>query len=199
MTKTPMTTLTKATTLHCQTCRAQLPAYAARELPLSERRTVAAHLDSCPRCNAEYKRLRDVQGELARTLPALGIADARGLARIWSAVQHEVKRPRRTPWQRYPRRLSVAVMFVFAALLIPIALGGQRLALALPFPPTPITSNVGETPAETAPSEASELANRTPTQIAFGAALLTIQVTPPAQPNYAPYLAMGATKPPGDQ
>ena len=100
----------------CRDCRADLPAYLDRDLPRADRSRVAAHLESCSRCHAEYCRLRDLQRDLHADLPGLGRLDANRAGLLWQAVQGELRAPRRAVWPVSQRRLSaLAALIVCAA------------------------------------------------------------------------------------
>jgi anti-sigma factor RsiW len=119
----------------CHDCREYLPAYISRDLPPTVRRRVGAHLDTCEACYTVYQRQREITHKLAQQVPLVGKADAPRLGKIWSAVQAEMTRPRRSSWNQIPRRHGVVILILVLVLLLP-SLGFQalqrRVAMALP-------------------------------------------------------------------
>ncbi|MFN8378766.1 MAG: zf-HC2 domain-containing protein [Anaerolineae bacterium] len=166
----------------CHDCRVLIPAYIDRELARSSRSKVAAHLDTCDHCYAEYVRQRDMQAELRVDLPALGRLEPARAGAIWRSVQSELISPRRTVWPFGQRRVGMLAVLITAALLLPWLLSPGRLAaLSLPVPPTPATVNAAATDAP--------LVSLLPTA-EFG---ISLPVTPPSQPEYAPTQAADQT------
>ena len=169
--------------LSCDEYKRYLPAYSDRELPPLLRRRVAMHLEKCESCYASYVRQREVSRELAQQVPLIGRADAPRLNKIWTAVQGEMAHPRRAALRRIPARYPMAVIILVVGLLLPSfgfqALSQHQVAMALPAPPAP-----------TEPIEKTSQAVAT-AACACGSHVISTQspeVTPPAQPNYAPDL-----------
>jgi anti-sigma factor RsiW len=158
----------------CRECRALLPAYIDRELAPAARSRVSAHLDDCDRCHAEYTRQRALAADLRAGLPALGRLDAARAGLLWSAVQTDLASPRRAALPVGQARMSLVVLLMAAALLLPWLVSTGRLAaLSLPLPPTPVSADALATDAPLAPEA------RAPQAVVF-------HVTPPGAPEYAP-------------
>lgn len=134
-----------ASSLSCAECRGLLPRYTARELPLDLRSRVAAHLDGCDACYRQVQLERELSRELRQTLPAFGQLDHYGLQHMWSRVQHGLAQPRPTPSPREAARLGLCGVMVAAALLFTTLFTPDRLALALPLPPTPLAVQAAQT------------------------------------------------------
>jgi anti-sigma factor RsiW len=168
--------------LSCHDSRKFIPAYVSRELPTSLRRRVGAHLDGCEACYTVYMRQRKVAHELVQQVPAIGRADAPRLGKIWNAVQAEMALPRPSSWSRMTRRHGIVTIALVLALLLP-SLGyqalQQRVAMALPVPPTP-TESVDRT------SQAVAMATAECRCAPSSAATAAPNYTLPARPNYAP-------------
>ena len=164
----------------CRECRALLPAYLERELARASRSRVAAHLDNCDRCHAEYARQRTALADLHTALPGLGRLQPAQAGHIWRAVQHDLIAPRRAIWPFSQRRVGMLAVLVAAALLLPWLLSPGRLAaLALPMQPTPVSASASATDA--------------PLAQLLTEAGVAIALTPPAQPEYAPTQAAART------
>lgn len=164
----------------CRECRAQLPAYLDRDLPRESRSQVAAHLDRCDRCHAEYARQRDLLTGLRIDLPALGLLEPSRAGALWASVQGELRAPRRMALPLSQRRMSMLALLLAAALVLPWLLSPGRLsALSLPLPPTPAATELSLTDAPLAGDLAA-------THTAF-------QITLPSQPEYAPTQAAAQT------
>jgi len=164
----------------CRECRALLPAYLERELAQASRSQVAAHLDHCDRCHAEYARQRGALANLHSDLPGLGRLQPVQAAHIWRAVQHDLTAPRRAIWPFSQRRVGMLAALVAAALLLPWLLSPGRLAaLALPMQPTPVSASASATDA--------------PLAALLREAGVAIALTPPSQPEYAPTQAAART------
>jgi predicted anti-sigma-YlaC factor YlaD len=167
----------------CHDCRAHLPGYIHRELSPLVRRRVGAHLDKCEACYAVYTSQREVARELTQQVPLIGQADAPRLGKIWSSIQVEMARPRRSTLSRIPRRRGFAIVILVLVLLLPSlgfhALQQRQVAMALPVPPTPT-----ETSERT--SQAVAMATATCNCAIQAAATAAPEVTLPAQPNYPP-------------
>jgi hypothetical protein len=158
----------------CRECRALLPAYIDRELTPAARSHVSAHLDACDRCHADYTRQRALAADLRAGLPALGRLDTARTGLLWSAVQSELAVPRRAALPVGQARMSLVVLLMAAALLLPWLVSAGRLAaLSLPLPPTPGSEGVLATDAPLAPE-------------AHGQQAIVFHVTPPGAPEYAP-------------
>lgn len=157
----------------CRVCREHLPGYIARELSHAARSQVAAHIQTCDTCYAAYVKQRELGGELARTLPALGGAHPR-LDQIWAGVQADMRQPKRQPIRQEQARYSIAVLLLVIALLLPWSM--RSSAFTLPTPPTPAGLATPSTP------------------VAAVFARYTLDLTPPALSNHAP--EMGATNTP---
>lgn len=167
-------------TISCRECRGLLSAYLDRELDRAQRSQVAAHLDQCGRCHAEYRHQRDLLAGLQAGLPAIGRLGPAQAGAIWYSVQHDLISPRRIVWPFSQRRMGMLALLVAAALLLPWLLAPGRLAaLALPLPPTPVSSSAAATDAPSAGGLLALVAN--------------LPVTPPAQPEYAPTQAAAET------
>jgi anti-sigma factor RsiW len=167
--------------LNCRDCRALLPRYLDRDLPRTDRSQVAAHLDSCARCHAEYGRLRRLHTDLSADLPGLGRLDPNRASLLWQAVQGELRAPRRADWPIGQRRMSALIALLACALVLPWLLSPGRLsARSLPLPPTPaaLDGQVTDAPAAT------------DTQAALP---VMLQITPPSRPEYAPTQAAAQT------
>ncbi|MFQ3566489.1 MAG: zf-HC2 domain-containing protein [Aggregatilineales bacterium] len=167
-------------TINCQTCRAHLPGYAARELPPRLRALVGAHLDACPACYGIYRRQRLLMGELEHTLPLVGQPDLAGLGRIWSAVQVEMKRPRPSAFQRVSKRQGATALLLLLVLLLPWSFDAPSMTRALPLLPTPAQETTQRAIAMATEGCACAASSRAP--------LAVPSATPPAQPNYVPEL-----------
>jgi anti-sigma factor RsiW len=170
--------------LTCRDCRALLPVYLDRDLPRPDRSNVAAHLESCARCRAEYARQRDLQAGLRADLPGLGRLEPSRASVLWQAVQGELHTPRRVAWPISQRRMSALVALLALALVLPWLLSPERLsALSLPLPPTPavLDGQVTDAPASADTTAAVPIA---------------LQITPPSRPEYAPTQAAAQTVPP---
>lgn len=165
----------------CRECRALLPAYVDRELSAAERRLVAGHLDTCERCHAAWVRQRNLAAGLRAGLPGMGRLEPARAGALWQAVHHELMTPRRMALPFSQRRMSLLVLLVAAALVLPWLLSPGRLAArSLPLPPTP--------------ASADALATDTP--VSFAAAPTSLDpllITPPAAPEYAPTQAVITT------
>jgi anti-sigma factor RsiW len=167
------------TPIDCRDCRSLLPGYLDRELAREDRSNVAAHLDGCDRCHAEYARQRDVLAGLRADLPGLGRLEPSRAGALWLSVQGELRAPRRVAWPLSQRPMSLLALLVAAALVLPWALSpGHLSALSLPLPPTP---GAVEAPATVAPITDVRVAET------------TLLVTPPSRPEYAPTQAAAET------
>ncbi len=161
------------TALTCRDCRGLLPAYIDRELLTAARSRVAAHLDGCDRCHADYVRQREMAADLRADLPALGRLDAGRAGVLWSAVQHDLVTPRRAALPFSQGRMSLVVLLVAAALVLPWLVSTGRLAaLSLPLPPTPVSAGAQATDA--------------PQDAVAGEHHALLMLTPPIAPEYAP-------------
>lgn len=161
------------TLLTCRSCRVLLPAYIERELPLEMRSQVAAHIDRCDCCHASYVHQRALASGLRADLPALGRLDAARASVLWIAVQSDLAATRRSAPFFGQGQMSLAVLLMAAALLLPwLASTGRLSALPLPLPPTPVS--------------AGALATDAPIESLASAQIAAFQVTPPGAPEYAP-------------
>jgi len=167
------------TPITCRECRALLPAYLERDLPRAARSQVAAHLDSCARCHANYAYQRDVLAGLQADLPGLGRLQPAQAVQLWRAVQHDLIAPRRMTLPYSQRRVGMLAVLIAAALVLPWLLSPGRLALALPVPPTPVSASASATDA--------------PLGGLLVAADGALSMTPPGQPEYAPTQAAART------
>lgn len=131
--------------LLCHYVQAQAEAYHKRTLESAQRRALAKHLETCAECQAAYAHARELQGELTRTLPAVGTpALVRRKDAIWRAIQGQMARPKPKPalsrWQR-----AVAACLTCAG-LVALTLGAHPLHVSLPTPPKPSQSLAFATP-----------------------------------------------------
>lgn len=163
----------RLTPLACRDCRALLAAYIERELPLEARSRVAAHIDGCDRCHASYVRQRELAAGLHAGLPALGRLDVARAGVLWSAVRSDLTASRRPALPSGQARMSLAVLLMAAALLLPwLGSTGRLAALSLPLPPTPVS--------------AGALATGAPIELGAAGRSAAFQITPPGAPEYAP-------------
>ncbi|HYO89948.1 MAG TPA: zf-HC2 domain-containing protein [Candidatus Limnocylindrales bacterium] len=161
------------TAINCRECRALLPAYLDRELTTAVRSRVAAHLDGCDRCHADYVRQRELAAGLRTDLPGLGRLDPVRAGALWTAVQTDLVAPRRVALPFSQGRMSLAVLLMAAALVLPWLVSTGRLsAQPLPLPPTPVSAGV--------------LATDTPLDAVVGTSRSVVSITPPNAPEYAP-------------
>lgn len=169
-------------TLNCHECRELLPAYVGRELKPQARRLVAAHLDQCDACDRLCQSQRTFAREMTADLPAFGRADDQRLSRMWTAVQAEMRAPRKSVFQRSPARTGMALLAILVIAILPLSIGGdQLLRFTLPpVPPTPITE-ARETVVSTA-----DLVSVVAMATSAPKAASTTMPTRPNQPNYAP-------------
>lgn len=157
----------------CRFCREHLPGYIARELTPAARSQVAAHIQTCNACYAAYVQQREVSGELARTLPALGGALPR-LDRVWTGIQADMQQPKRAPIRHNQAGYTLIALLLMITLLVHSSLNARHFSL--PTPPTPAALNTPSTP------------------VAAVLVTYTVRFTPPVQPNHAP--VMGSTDTP---
>jgi hypothetical protein len=170
-------------TLTCNDCRTHLTGYIQGDLPLRLRLRVGAHLDDCAGCYGVYMREREMARDLTAQVPMIGRADGARLGKIWSAVQTEMIRPRRSSLSRIPKRYGIATAVLVVALLLPSlgfqALQHRQMLMALPVPPTP-TETIERT------SQAVAMATAVCSCTPASEATTSPEFTLPAQPNYAP-------------
>lgn len=175
----------------CRQCRKELSGYIQRVLSPSARRRVSAHLDTCPACYTVYVNERDVVRTLTQQVPMIGRADAPRLGKIWSAVQGEMARPRRSPLPPILKRYSPIMVIVLVFALLPgfQAFQQHQAVMALPVPPTP-TETIERTVQAVAMATAECLCASDGTSDGASEAIATSApawiFTVPAQPNYAP-------------
>jgi anti-sigma factor RsiW len=129
----------------CRHCRAELTAYIHKQLSPRRRQRVGHHLNACADCYALYRQLRDVDRDLAASLPLVGQPGRQQLAGMWQGIQAQISAPRRTiPVFRL--RYGVAMMLAVMSLVLPWTFNRQA-AYALPLPPTPAhTSRITNAP-----------------------------------------------------
>jgi hypothetical protein len=169
-------------TFTCKDCRMHLSGYIQRELPLPLRRRVGGHLDQCAACYGVYLREREMAQELTAQVPLIGRADEPRLGRIWTAVQAEMTRPRRSSLSQIPKRYGVVTVVLVLVLLPSLgfqALQHRQMLLALPVPPTP-TETIERT------SQAVAMATAGCACTPAAEATTAPEFTLPVQPNYAP-------------
>jgi len=171
--------------LTCRECRELLPAYYDGDqrdrVPAAVRRQIGAHLDSCPACDALYQAHRGVVRELRSVTPLIGSRERPPLSAIWSAVQTELigAHTRSHTGLRVSLRYTVALVTLLIALLLPMIISGERLAFALPVPPTPV---VEDDLVVTPPGKLAIVVMATPGPTDIGPTL-------PQAPRYAPTAA----------
>lgn len=172
------------TSITCKDCRHHLRGYIERDLPPMLRRRVATHLDECASCYRAYQRERELIGELNERVPLIGRSEGTRFSAIWNTVQTEMGKPQRSSWSRLPKRYLVVATVLVIIILLPSmgfhALQNHQIVMALP--PTP-TETVERTIQAVAMATA-QCACTPPASVTD-----TPEVTPPAQPNYAPDLS----------
>jgi anti-sigma factor RsiW len=120
--------------MRCRECESLLWPFIDGELPPAQRRTVVAHLESCPQCGEAYEQLRAFPLQVGQLQLATPPADfsARLMERIallppplQLAAQHERHRPH--PWSG-PTGLVVAFSAAAAAIIVGL-IGTSAIAL----------------------------------------------------------------------
>lgn len=109
----------------------ELVPYLRGELPAADRERVARHLDECTDCRRDTEELRDLLGDLARSVeqpPAVNWARYRAELR----EKLEARRGRRVWWWR-PLPLAVSAGLAAAVLLVAVWSGREVSTGADPF------------------------------------------------------------------
>jgi anti-sigma factor RsiW len=107
--------------------------YLRGELPPAERERVARHLDECPDCRQDADQLRELLGELSRSVaepPPVNWARYRAELR----VKLEARRGRRSWWWQ-PVPLAMATSLAGALLFVAVWGVGRQV----PTPGSPVT------------------------------------------------------------
>ncbi|TVR18640.1 MAG: hypothetical protein EA396_15030 [Anaerolineaceae bacterium] len=107
-----------------------MTAYVNGQLSPAARSRVARYIDAYPVCYAEYTRHRDLQRELAATIPALGRPDSARLDKIWANVSREMQTPGPMRYAR-PAQRRLTVCAVLTVLLMFFLLGLFRVDVPL--------------------------------------------------------------------
>jgi anti-sigma factor RsiW len=183
-----------STLVSCKSVRGDLPRYIDRELPAGRRSQVAAHLDGCDACYRAYLAERDSMRQLGESLPAVGARHSGQVSHLWAGVQAGILRRRVTNPLREPAKLWLVGILMAAALLLPWLSDQRELRMSLPDPPTPAVNLERALETEAVPELAGTPAAEN-VHPGDPAQAVSLNVTPPAHPNYAPVSA-GATSAP---
>lgn len=131
----------------CRYTRARLNAFINRDLDIAARRLVGQHLDECPRCQAEYQRLRHSAHELECRLPQIGTPNKPQLNLIWAQIQREIEQPRpqAVDDEGLGWRSWLALGALCLTMILPVWWQANSAMLAPLAHPSPLSVQVEET------------------------------------------------------
>ncbi|MDX1994417.1 MAG: hypothetical protein SF029_18685 [bacterium] len=135
-------------------CKARMTAFINGELSPKARNRVARLIDECPECYEEYRRARQLQGDLRQQLRRFGQPTSAQLEGVWRNIQAEMdgkpKAPIRTAhsW-RYRASTSAAIIVLLASILLPFMMNSGQTSRASITPPVPPSRIIATTESPT--------------------------------------------------
>jgi len=119
--------------MNCKDCKFHMTAYLHGELRPKVRQRMTQHIEQCPMCYTVYIQQRDIQRELAYSVPLVGTIGR--YDKMWASIQADMSYPREP---RFQIRFGLVALMLAMALLLPLTLGRQQRALAaVPTQPSP--------------------------------------------------------------